>query len=343
MAAETCTRGGEADRGRVVVVGRDGDQRGLGHRGDLPQLLDAAAVAHVRIHDVGRAQLEAARGTRRVCRAPRRSRSGSRSAAGTRRAPSRLRGGHRLLVPERPEALQLAGHADRVHRGEAPVHLDQQIDRRARPPRAPRRTVATAFSSTSRDDVRAPRPGERVELERGEPAGHRLRAPAPRSPPASSRRRTSRWRRPAPARGTARPAASCTGAPWRLPAMSHSACSSPLTADQKSIAPRLAAEVVIGPVHEVGDVGGVAADQVAADRLHERDDAGVAIGLGVALAPAVRAAVGLDLHEAEVLAAAQVGEERRHAAHVALRDRTRIGPRGAGVVRFPRPTRSCTL
>jgi len=79
--------------------------------------------------------------------------------------------------------------------------------------------------------------------------------------------------------------------------------------------PALGREVVVGPVHEVGDLRGVAADEIAAEGLHQGDDARVAVGLRVALAPAVRAAVGLDLHEAQVLAPAEIGEARDHTAH----------------------------
>jgi hypothetical protein len=45
------------------------------------------------------------------------------------------------------------------------------------------------------------------------------------------------------------------------------------------------------------DVGRLAADDVAPERLDQRHDARVAVGLRVALSPSVRAAVGLDLHE----------------------------------------------
>jgi hypothetical protein len=113
--------------------------------------------------------------------------------------------------------------------------------------------------------------------------------------------------------------------------------------------PALGREVVVGPVHEVGDLGGVAPDEIAAERRHQGDDARVAVGLRVALAPAVRAAVGLDLHEAQVLAPAEIGEERGHAAHEhrlhrSGRDRTRIGRTDAGVIRSGTVvTRSCTL
>src|SRR5262249_57659087 len=51
---------GQAYHGAVVVVGRDRDERRLGHLRDGPQLEDAAAVAHVGIDDVGGTELEGA-------------------------------------------------------------------------------------------------------------------------------------------------------------------------------------------------------------------------------------------------------------------------------------------
>jgi hypothetical protein len=51
-------RRGQTDRRAVVVVRRDRDERRLGHLRDRAQLEDAAAVAHVRVDDVRRAELE---------------------------------------------------------------------------------------------------------------------------------------------------------------------------------------------------------------------------------------------------------------------------------------------
>ena len=51
-------RGGQPDRGAVVVVRRDRDVVRLGHGGDLAQLEDAAAVADVGVEDVGGAPLD---------------------------------------------------------------------------------------------------------------------------------------------------------------------------------------------------------------------------------------------------------------------------------------------
>ena len=75
----------------------------------------------------------------------------------------------------------------------------------------------------------------------------------------------------------------------------------------------LGREVVVRHVDEVRDVRRLASDDVAPERLDERDDAVVAIRLRVALAPAVRPSVRLDLDEEEILAAAEIGEERRDA------------------------------
>src|SRR5207253_2243601 len=60
----------------------------------------------------------------------------------------------------------------------------------------------------------------------------------------------------------------------------------------------------------VADVAGVAADQIARELVHEGGDRVIAVGLGVALTPAVQAVGGLDLHEEPVLAVAGVDDER---------------------------------
>ena len=75
--------------------------------------------------------------------------------------------------------------------------------------------------------------------------------------------------------------------------------------------PALGREVVIRPVGEVTDVAGVAAKQVASELRDVRHDRLVAIGLRVALAPAVQAVGGLDLHEEPVLPVARIHDERR--------------------------------
>src|SRR5439155_24894855 len=72
----------------------------------------------------------------------------------------------------------------------------------------------------------------------------------------------------------------------------------------------LGREIVIGPVREVADVAGVAADQIARELVHEGGDRVIAVGLGVTLTPAVQAVGGLDLHEEPVLAVAGVDDER---------------------------------
>ena len=70
-----------------------------------------------------------------------------------------------------------------------------------------------------------------------------------------------------------------------------------------------AGEVVERHLHEMLDVGGVAADKVALELIDVRRNLHVAVRLGVALAPAVDALVGLYLHEAKVLGSAGVYQE----------------------------------
>ena len=338
-------RGGQADGGAVVVVGRDRDQRGLGHLGDGAQLQDAAAVAHVGVDDVGRAQLEGApelgAGVELLAGDDR-----DRDLPPALRERLQVRGGHRLLVPEGPEALHLARDPHRVHGGQAPVHLDQQIhlgaDRLAH-----RGHVGHRLLLGRARDVGAPGAGERIELQRVEAAADRVARP---------RRVLHRGLRAAvPAVGVDAHALATRAAQQRV---HRHAVALARDVPERLLEPAhrapevhraaLGREVVVGPVHEVGDVARVAPHEVAADRLHERHDARVAVGLRVALAPAVRAAVGLDLDEAEVLAAAEIGQERGDAAHAhdddrSGRDRIRIERTGASVIRFPRSsTASCT-
>src|SRR5439155_2581496 len=78
----------------------------------------------------------------------------------------------------------------------------------------------------------------------------------------------------------------------------------------------LGCEVVVGPVREVADLAGVAADEIATELPHVRDDRLVAVGLGVALAPAVETVRGLDLDEEPVLPRAGIDDERRDGRHL---------------------------
>src|SRR5206468_598255 len=78
----------------------------------------------------------------------------------------------------------------------------------------------------------------------------------------------------------------------------------------------LAGKVVIGPVREVADVAGVAADQISRELAHMSDDRVVAIGLRIAFTPAVEAVGRLDLHEEPVLAVARIDDERRDGRHL---------------------------
>ena len=70
-----------------------------------------------------------------------------------------------------------------------------------------------------------------------------------------------------------------------------------------------AGEVVECHLREVLDVRGVAPDEVAPELVNMRGYLHIAVGLRVALAPAIDALVGLDLHEAEVLGFAGVDQE----------------------------------
>jgi hypothetical protein len=169
IAAAACSVAGQAERGAVVVVRRDGDVRGLGHGGDLAQLEDAAAIAHVRVQDVGgaagdhlveldlRVQLLAGD-------------DGQGDVALGLDQSAEVARGHGLLEPEGPTGLHPPGDADRVLRAEPAVHLHEDLHVRAH---------RVAHGADARDgevlvlpiDVRAPGAGEGVELERGEAAG----------------------------------------------------------------------------------------------------------------------------------------------------------------------------
>ena len=63
---------------------------------------------------------------------------------------------------------------------------------------------------------------------------------------------------------------------------------------------------MIGHVGEMLDVEWVASSEVTAQLLDVRGDGLVAVGLGVALTPAVDAAISLDLDEKPVLAEAGI-------------------------------------
>ncbi len=91
--------------------------------------------------------------------------------------------------------------------------------------------------------------------------------------------------------------------------------------------PALGREVVVRHVDEVGDVGGLASDEIAGEGLHVGHDARVAVGLGVALTPSVRSAFRLDLDEEQVLPAAEIDEKGGDTFDPHVRDSTRI--RGA--------------
>jgi len=188
------------------------------------------------------------------------------------------------------------------------VHLDEQIDPGA---------DGLAHGGHRRHrlllvlagEMRPPGAGKGIELEGAEAAGHRL-----------ARERGIVGRRLAlavPAVGVDADALAARPAQQRV--HGH-AVALPRDIPQRLLeaadrapeihGPALGREVVVGHVEEMRDVRGVAPHQVTAQRVHESDDARVAVGLRVTLAPAVRAGLRLDLDEEEVLAPAQVDEER---------------------------------
>jgi hypothetical protein len=100
-------------------------------------------------------------------------------------------------------------------------------------------TVATACSSASREMCVRQGPGNGSNLSAVNPRATVSRACAAKlagalSPPYQPLAYTRMRARHGP------PSSACTGTPRHLPAMSQRACSSPLTALQKSMAPRLA-------------------------------------------------------------------------------------------------------
>jgi hypothetical protein len=90
--------------------------------------------------------------------------------------------------------------------------------------------------------------------------------------------------------------------------------------------PALGREVVVRHVDEVRDVRSVPSHQVARQPFDVGDDARIAVGLGIALAPSVRPALRLDLDEEQVLAAAEIRQIGRDSFDTHARDSTRIRP-----------------
>jgi site-specific DNA recombinase len=158
----------QADRRRVVAVRRDRDAVRLGHRRDLFDLEQPADVADVGVDDVGGALLEAVAEVRLgVERLAGHNRDVDLRPHLGRRVEVLGRG--RLLVPEDVVLLDRLGDADRMHRGEPAMHLDQELDLRADSLANGSHTLDGRILDVALDD-RVPGTGERVELDRGDPA-----------------------------------------------------------------------------------------------------------------------------------------------------------------------------
>ena len=100
-----------------AVMRRDAHVVGLGHRGDLLHLHDAAGVADVRLHDVGGMRLEdLAKAVARVDALADRDRDRDVLGDLLQRADVERIG--RLLDPGDVELLEAAAEADRLVRGE---------------------------------------------------------------------------------------------------------------------------------------------------------------------------------------------------------------------------------
>src|SRR5262249_51831077 len=72
----------------------------------------------------------------------------------------------------------------------------------------------------------------------------------------------------------------------------------------------LGGEIRVGPVREVLDGERASVDQIAAELTHVRLDGAIAIGLCVALPPAIKPVTGLHLHEQPVLVRSGIDEKR---------------------------------
>src|SRR5262245_16108189 len=191
------------------------------------------------------------------------------------------------------------------------MDLDEQIDLRAH--RVAHGTYGLDHLLLGlAGDVRTPRAGEWIELERVEAASHRL-----------LRLRCvglGRLRARIPAVGV-----DADTLATRPAQQAHHRHAEPFAGEipQRLLEPAhrapevhgaaLAREVVVGPVREMADLSGIAAHQIPRELPHVRDDRLVAVGLRVALAPAGEPVGGLDLHEEPVLPIARMNDERRDA------------------------------
>jgi len=194
------------------------------------------------------------------------------------------------------------------------MDLDQQIDLRADRLTDGANGLDHLPLGVTRD-VGTPGPWKRVELERGEPARHRLlrlrgvrvrglgaRVPAVRvdADPLAAWPTEQAHHRHAQALARQVPERLLEPAD-RAPEV-HGAA--------------LPREVVVCPVREVADLTGVAPDEIARELSYVGDDGLIAIGLGIALAPAVQTVGRLDLHEEPVLPVPRIDDERRDGCHL---------------------------
>ncbi len=156
----------QPDQGGIVVVRRDRHRLRRGHRGDVHQRGDPAAVAHVRVQDVGRAAFQAVEERLlRIHRLPGHDRHRQGAADFGHQLDVVAEAG--FLVPADVELGEPLPQPDRVHWREAAVHLDQQAELRAQR-FAHRADVADHVVLVLAVDEAAPGAGERVPFQRGE-------------------------------------------------------------------------------------------------------------------------------------------------------------------------------
>ena len=299
---------GERHGGGIVVVRRDGDRLGFGSRCNMHELENAAAIGDVRVDDVDGARADDRAKTRTgEQRLSGHDRNGA-GAADFRQRFDVLRLA-RLLEPVRLEFRQRIGEIDGVHRGQAPVHLDEDIDI------GPDRIAHSAGDfhrapDVLLGDIGTPGARERIgELQRGKSAPeHCLRG-------AGVVLRLLHL--VAPAVGVdphARTAWTAEQIVHRLPGdLSDNVPQRLLDAGGRAIELERAAPlrvVVERDLQDVADMERVSADEIAPEFLDLRGNGAVTVILAVGLTPADHAGIGGQAHEHEILAPA--GMDRRH-------------------------------
>ena len=248
-----------------------------------------------------------------------------------------------FLEPEGAVGLDGLADADRLHRGEAAVHLDEDLDVGADGLADDGDAPDGLFLVLARDEG-APGTGDGVELHGGEAAlddglgvlGELLVVAGA-----------------GPAVGVDADAVAAASAEQLVDrgagALAGEVPHGLLDAGDGGVVVHGAAaggEVVVGGVGELLDLRGVPTDHVALELVEVRGDLGVAVGLGVALAPTVETVGGFETDEEEVLASAGVGEDvseagdrRRHGSSSVWRTRpyrTASMDGGASAVVWPR-------